>query len=347
MGSLCSVSITQKEIIKGPVRTRFSLDDAPETIEKRTEIKGDGGKFSLPLIGYKNIRSRNIPLLELLRVDNKKLLSELYEYLPQYPMRMTNLSYKVLHPKGTVLHSIEYTEHKKYSFGSLWKKESFGKTWTEVGHRTASYTYDPMLRHVLKRVLIKDIRIYDSQTILPMSVYVECTDIDGNVHTIYPANTLENSNQVYLLTMNIKETMYLDQMESRVNRIFDSMRTPKENIRIKKESGTNGTNDHETIVLDDATEEPVAKSDKKKIIEEEEDVEKENVGENVEEVDVEETVEEDNVEEAVEDETDEDETDEDEEVGQVEREDVGENNDEEKSSVSVSQLLDIFETRTT
>lgn len=331
MGSLCSVSVTQKEIIKGPVRTRFSLDDAPESIEKRTDIKGDTGKISLPLIGYKNIRARNIPLLDLLRVDNNKLLSELYEYLPQYPLRMTNLSYKVLHPKGTVLHSIEYTEHKKYTFGSIWKKETFGKTWTEVGNRTASYTYDPMLRHVLNRVMIKDIRIYDSQTILPMSVYVECTDIDGNIHTIYPANTLENSNQVYLLSMNIKETMYLDQMESRVNMIFDSMRTPKENIRIKKEPGTIL---HETFVLDD-DEEPAEKSIKDKS-DEKEDVKEESVSGNIEnprEETVKETVEdtvEDTVEESVDDDNEGDDSD----------DNTGEGN------VSVSQLLDIFETRT-
>lgn len=322
MGSACSTDITQKEIIKGPVRTRFSLDDAPESIEKRTEIKRDIGKISLPLVGYKNIRSRNIPLLDLLRTDNNKLLSELYEYLPQYPMRMTNLSYKVSHPNGTIIHSMEYIEDTKYSFGSLWKKETFGKTWTEVGHHTACYTYDPMLKHVLKRVLIKDIRIYDSQEILPMSVYVECTDIDGNTHTLYPANTLENSNQVYLLSININETMYLDQMENRINRIFDSMRTPKENIHIKKEPGTN---DYETIVLVDPTE----KSDKKKSIEE--NVEKDNDGKEI----VGENVERDNneeVEKAVEDET---------------GEDIGKNNDEETPSVSVSQLLDMFETRTT
>ena len=252
MGSICSTTVTQKEIIKGPVRTRFSLDDAPDSIKKRTDLTGDLGKISLPLIGYKNIRARNIPILELLRVNNNKLLSELYEYLPQYPMRMTNLSYKVLHPKGTVLHSIEYTENKKYPFGALWKKESFGKTWTEVGNCTANYTYDPMMRHVLKRVLIKDIRIYDSQAILPMSVYVECTDTDDNLHTIYPADTLQNSNQVYLVSLNIKEKMYLDQMERRINMIFDTMRTPKENIRIKKEPDIV---DHETIVLDDDSKE--------------------------------------------------------------------------------------------
>ena len=300
MGSFCSVSINQKEFIKGPVRTRFSLDDAPKSIRKQTDIKRDLRKISLPLIGYKDIRSRNIPLLELLSFDNQKLLSELYEYLPQYPMRMTNLSYKVLHPKGTILHSIEYMEHEKYPFGSIWKKESFGKTWTEVGNRTATHTHDLMLQHILKRVLIKDIRIYDSQEILPMSVYVECTDIDGNTHTIYPTDTLENSNQAYLISVNIEETMYLDQMETRINRIFDSMRTPKENTRIKKQPAS--TIDHETIVLENDSEQPVEK--------EEEVGEKEEVGDK-EEVD--------------------------------EKEEVGEKDYQNKTNVSVSDLLDIFE----
>jgi hypothetical protein len=241
MGLCASTLESHPEFVRGPIRTRFSLDDAPDDIPRSLNVTHTKSEVStnyvLPLIGYTSIVDRKVPMLHLLRFDNTKLLTELFEYLPQYPMRTRDLKYTISHPNGTVLHMIEYTEHKQSPFGVLWKKECFGKTWTEVGTRTASYTYDPLLRDVLKRVCVQNIRIYDSHAIIPVSVYVKIEDTDGNIHTISPSykNDRSETDHVYLITLKLEETMYMDEMEERVNSIYRSLN--RNDVTIKKERG--------------------------------------------------------------------------------------------------------------
>lgn len=212
-------SIQTSDTTKGPIRSRFSLDNAPDTIPKTAS------KAKFPLIGYKCVRDRNLRLSCLTQPDFKMLLTELYEYLPQYPTYLVDLQYFVRHPNKTVLYTLK---HNYYAIPK-WKREVFGNIWTETGDFTAKYTFDPLLYTYLNNVIIENIRIYDSYPIVPNSVYLELEDTKGNIHTILPKTT----GNVYKVYLNINETMFLDEMEKKIQGIrmnYYHRREPNEEV---------------------------------------------------------------------------------------------------------------------
>lgn len=195
------------EVKKGPIRSRFSLDHAPGNIPKTLIVKNQ----TLPLIGYKDISNRKIAIKKLLRFDNSQLLTELYEYLPQYHMSLSHLVTHIVHPKGSTLYHISYDENDAKQ-GDLWKKEQYGRTWTETGSRTASYTYDPVLNYFLENIHITNLRIYDAKSIILSSVFVEAEDSDGNIHRFLPYS-VGPAEYAYKIAVTVKKAMYLDELE--------------------------------------------------------------------------------------------------------------------------------------
>jgi hypothetical protein len=235
MGNCCA----SPEEKKGPIRSRFSLDHAPTDLPK-TAIFNE--TYTFHLSGYKHIQERNINLLGLLSFHNTRFLSELYEYLPQYHLKTNRIDHKIRHPKKDVLHSIIYEEDKNTSLGTIWKKEEYGNTWTQYGMRTADHTYDPLLKHILQKLVIVDLLIYDSGPYLRNSVYIKARDTQGNIHTIFPYSTSNGIDHSYKLDLYVNETMYLDQLDDLRKELRESLykgsrgfKYPVENIIIKKE----------------------------------------------------------------------------------------------------------------
>jgi len=217
MGGFLSQNVEKQ---KGPIRSRFTLDSCPTDVNKEmTYVPSDSTtKYTFPLIGYKDLRERDIRLEEFFTKENI-LLSELFEYLPQYPLRLISSILQLTHPtEHDTLYYLSYKYDSKNN-SVKWTKETYGTTWPTVIKNSSVYTYDPILKYNIRKLSIRDMFIYDTKTLIPNTVGIVFTDTNGNRHKILPYMSGKMVYQ-YGIFLNIHEDCYLDDIE----KLLDTMR---------------------------------------------------------------------------------------------------------------------------
>lgn len=262
MGNCCSIS---DEVRRGAIRSRFTLDDAPEDIPKSVEhvatppdapMKNPKDaplrkRFHFPLIGHKNIEDRHIVLNSFFPSPTKTnrtisddkyeashhltLVSDLYEYLPQVPLSLVGLTYHARHPSlRDTLYFLSY-RNNPLTKNRRWTKEVYGTTWPTVVRSSAVHTYDPVLKHHVRTIKIKDLLIYDSKDYIHGSVYIVIRDSDGNEHAIvpFPGGRTRDGHQ-YGVRLEIEQDCYVNEIDDLVKK----MRERLEGISDRTEKNT-------------------------------------------------------------------------------------------------------------
>ena len=240
MGTCCSVP---EEARRGPIRTRFDLDHAPEDAPKSVyhvavppdaptknpDETPEKKRFRFPLIGHKNVLERNITLnsffptptksnLTTAEGDHEKshhltIMSDIYEYLPQIPLHLVGLTYHARHPTlRDTLYFLSY-RNNPLTHKRRWTKETYGTTWPTVVRSSAVHTYDPVLKHNVKTIKVTDILIYDAKDYIQGAVYVVIRDTEGNTHAIIPYYAPTIDGHQYGVRLDIKQDKYLDEID--------------------------------------------------------------------------------------------------------------------------------------
>lgn len=272
MGSFCSVP---EEARRGPIRTRFDLDNAPEDAPKSVDhvaVPPDAPtknpretpekkRFRFPLIGHKNILDRNVTLngffptptssnLTHREGEHEKshhltILSDLYEYLPQVELHLVGLTYHARHPTlRDTLYFLSY-RNNPLTQKRRWTKEAYGTTWPTVVRSSAVHTYDPVLKHNVKSIKVTDILIYDAKDYIQGAVYVVVRDTDGNEHAIIPYHAPTIDGHQYGARLDIQQEMYIDEidylltaMRRRLNRASSGIITPSNPVTMTSTDDT-------------------------------------------------------------------------------------------------------------
>jgi len=240
MGSCCSVP---EEARRGPIRTRFDLDHAPEDAPKSVDhvaVPPDAPtknprdtpekkRFRFPLIGHKNILDRNVVLNAFFPTPTQSnlthregehekshhltILSDLYEYLPQVPLHLVGLTYHARHPTlRDTLYFLSY-RNNPLTQKRRWTKETYGTTWPTVVRSSAVHTYDPVLKHNVRTIKATDLLIYDAKDYIQGAVYVVVRDTDGNEHAIIPYHAPTIDGHQYGARLEIQQEMYIDEID--------------------------------------------------------------------------------------------------------------------------------------
>ena len=240
MGSCCSVP---EEARRGPIRTRFDLDHAPEDAPKSVDhvaVPPDAPaknpketpekkRFRFPLIGHKNILDRNVVLNAFFPTPTQSnlthregehekshhltILSDLYEYLPQVPLHLVGLTYHARHPTlRDTLYFLSY-RNNPLTQKRRWTKETYGTTWPTVVRSSAVHTYDPVLKHNVRTIKVTDLLIYDAKDYIQGAVYVVVRDTDGNEHAIIPYHAPTIDGHQYGARLEIQQEMYIDEVD--------------------------------------------------------------------------------------------------------------------------------------
>ena len=240
MGSCWSVP---EEARRGPIRTRFDLDHAPEDAPKSVDhvaVPPDAPtknprdtpekkRFRFPLIGHKNILDRNVVLNAFFpsptqsnlthregeheKSHHLSILSDLYEYLPQVPLHLVGLTYHARHPTlRDTLYFLSY-RNNPLTQKRRWTKETYGTTWPTVVRSSAVHTYDPVLKHNVRTIKATDLLIYDAKDYIQGAVYVVVRDTDGNEHAIIPYHAPTIDGHQYGARLEIQQEMYIDEVD--------------------------------------------------------------------------------------------------------------------------------------
>ena len=251
MGSCYSVP---EEARRGPIRTRFDLDHAPEDAPKSVEhvaVPPDAPaknpketpekqRFRFPLIGHKNLLDRNVVLnaffpsptqsnLTHREGEHEKshhltLLSDLYEYLPQVPLHLVGLTYHARHPElRDTLYFLSY-RNNPLTQKRRWTKEIYGTTWPTVVRSSAVHTYDPVLKHNVRTIKVTDLLIYDAKDYIQGAIYVVIRDTDGNEHAIIPYYAPTIDGHQYGARLDIQQDMYIDELDYLLNAMRHRLR---------------------------------------------------------------------------------------------------------------------------
>lgn len=260
------------EARRGPIRTRFDLDsapdDAPKSVEhvatppdapaKNPKEAPERRRFRFPLIGHKNIIDRNVvlnaffpspPRENRTRSDENHekshhltLLSDLYEYLPQVPTHLVGLTYHARHPTlRDTLYFLSY-RNNPLTENRRWTKEVYGTTWPTVVRSSAVHTYDPILKHNVRTIRVTDILIYDSKAFIAGSVYLVLRDTDGNEHVVVPYPAPNEDGHQYGVRLNIEQDMYIDEVDTLLETMREHL-TQKKSLSLSRTTEPTSTKD--------------------------------------------------------------------------------------------------------